>query len=256
MGLERYLSPLDQDGQLLVAAARQAGPQAPVPTCPGWTVGDLLRHTSFVHRWAAGYVEHALVEMVPEPSEDELARTGPADEELMDWAEESHQHLVSVLRAAAPDVQCWTFLPAPSPLEFWARRQAHETAVHRVDAQLAAAMPLGTVRTELALDGIDELLFGFLSRRRRPAADDARPARVHLEDTVSGRGWSLLTGAGWLEASAAVPGEAAAAELTVRGAAGDLYLWLWNRRPAAGLEVAGRVELLDAWKQQFRVRWS
>ena len=34
-------------------------------------------------------------------------------------------------------MRCFAFLPAPSPLAFWARRQAHETGIHRADVESA-----------------------------------------------------------------------------------------------------------------------
>src|ERR1019366_10224384 len=71
----------------------------------------------------------------------------------------AHAVLVEALVAAPPDLRCWTFLPAPSPLAFWARRQAHETTIHRVDAELASG-PVAPVTPEFAADGLDELLFG------------------------------------------------------------------------------------------------
>src|SRR5262249_53658636 len=61
--------------------------------------------------------------------------------ELPGWFREGHAALVQALSVAGPDLNCWAFLAAPSPLAFWARRQAHETAIHRVDAGQAAVTP-------------------------------------------------------------------------------------------------------------------
>ena len=47
-------------------------------------------------------------------------------------------NLIEALDSASPDLEAWTFLPAPSPLAMLARRQAHETAIHRYDAESAA----------------------------------------------------------------------------------------------------------------------
>jgi uncharacterized protein (TIGR03083 family) len=83
-------------------------------------------------------------------------------------------------------------MDAPSPLAFWARRQAHETAIHRADAESA-----GGVRPEyppdFAADGIDELLMGFGARRKyRPSSSPAGGLRVRTTDT--GHAWHLSTG--------------------------------------------------------------
>src|SRR5262252_200991 len=132
-----YVGALRSQGELLADAAQRAGLAAVVPSCPGWTVRDLLRHTGYVHRWATGFVAEGLTHPVGASEEDILSQ-GPADAQLPGWFCEGHAALVRALVAAPPDLECWTFLAAPSPLAFWARRQAHETAVHRVDAEQAA----------------------------------------------------------------------------------------------------------------------
>ena len=151
---------------MLAAAAERAGMGAAVPACPGWTVGDLLRHTSYVHRWAAAFVAQGLTRPDGGPSEEEILRQSTGDGLVLGWFREGHAALVRTLEEASPDVECWAFLSAPSPLAFWARRQAHETAIHRVDAEQAAAGPAAPVRFEpaFAADGVDELLMGFLAR--------------------------------------------------------------------------------------------
>ena len=80
----------------------------------------------------------------PELIDDGIDRAGilgrgPADAGLIAAYRDGHAALVAALRDADPDLECATFMPAPSPLAFWARRQAHETAIHRYDAQSAAA---------------------------------------------------------------------------------------------------------------------
>ena len=175
MDVPEYIAALRDEGVLLAWAAGQAGPDAPVPACPGWRVRDLVRHTGSVHRWATGYVACQRETPVPEPSEEEMIRSGPdGDHDLLGWFADGHERLVTALEHADPGMTCWTFLPAPSPLAFWARRQAHETAIHRVDAQLAAGVASpgspgspGDFAPGLAVDGIDELVMGFGRRRSK-----------------------------------------------------------------------------------------
>src|SRR5207302_9156046 len=109
--------------------------------------------------------------------------------------------LVETLRSADPEVRCWSFLPAPSPLAFWARRQAHETAIHRVDAE----SPNGAITpfdTALAADGVDEMLFGFLGR---PSTDDGsgpeRPMTLHLHATDTDGEWLVRLSRSGVEAA-------------------------------------------------------
>ena len=191
MGTAEHVKSLDREGQLLVAAARSAGVHAPVPSCPGWEVRDLLAHIGFVHRWAARYVAEGLTEMVEEPDEAEMVPAAPSDDTIISWVADGHAALVEVLSSAPPDVQCWTFLPAPSPLAFWARRQAHETAVHRVDAELAAGGPPTPVDPAFAVDGTDEVLLGFFARPRRGGALDVSPGTIGLE---ADRRWAFVDG--------------------------------------------------------------
>src|SRR6202042_448352 len=117
----------------------------------------------------------------------------PADAGLLSWFLAGCEALTSTLSSADPQLQCWTFLPAPSPLAFWARRQAHETAIHRVDAELAGGEP-GGVPAGLAADGVDELLLAFFGRGQdQPACADDRVLAVRAAD--AGQDWHVrLTG--------------------------------------------------------------
>jgi uncharacterized protein (TIGR03083 family) len=134
----QHIDVLVREGDLLAIAAERAGLEAAVPTCPGWRVKDLLRHLGHVHRWAGAHVTQAARAAAGGPAEEEILRAGPGDAALLGWFREGHAGLADALRSADPGLSCWTFLDAPSPLAFWARRQAHETAIHRADAQSAA----------------------------------------------------------------------------------------------------------------------
>ncbi len=122
-----------------------------------------MRHQGGVHRWAAEIV--ARPRTAPWRVDlDDVVGSWPADAELVDWFRQGHASLITALTQADPELECWTFLPAPSPLAMWARRQAHETAVHRADAELAAGAPLSPLAAPFAADGIDELLTCFITR--------------------------------------------------------------------------------------------
>ncbi len=114
------------------------------------------------------------------------------DESLLDWFREGHAALVDALSRAPDDLSCWTFLAAPSPRAFWARRQAHETAIHRADAQSPTAS-MTPSDTDLAADGVDELLFRFMARPRRLALDRDRSfgtGRARRRPPVAGQAGS------------------------------------------------------------------
>ena len=108
---------------------------------------------------------------------------------------DGHAALVTALRCAPPDLSVATFLPAPSPLHFWARRQAHETAIHRADAD-AACGELSTYAPEFAQDGIDELLHGFAARKSMTI--DAKA--TILLDATDGPSWLVGLGGEYISA--------------------------------------------------------
>jgi uncharacterized protein (TIGR03083 family) len=243
METAEFIRILDHEGQLLASAAEQAGPEAKVPTCPEWQVRDLLRHTGAVHRWATAFVAEELTAF--RPFGDEPALDGA---ELLAWFRSGHRRLVDTLGSAAPDVRCWHFLPAPSPLAFWARRQAHETAVHRFDAEAARGGTPEEFGRTFAADGIDELLRGFHARdKSRVRSAEPRVLRVRASDT-DGAVWTVrLTE----EPPAAEYGEAGDADCEVSGPAARLYPALWNRLPFP--RVTGDVSVAGLWREKSAV---
>ncbi|MGH3303568.1 MAG: maleylpyruvate isomerase family mycothiol-dependent enzyme [Streptosporangiaceae bacterium] len=260
MDIGAHIRALDEDGRLLATAAEEAGLRALVPSCPDWQVRDLLRHTGHVHRWATRFVAESLREAVPEPAEAAILAAGPPDGELLGWFRAGHAGLVRALTDADPDLTCWTFLPAPSPRAFWARRQAHETAIHRVDAELAAGGAVTPAAAEFGADGIDELVMGFFGRDgRKPPAEQrgSRRQRVLVQATDTGGEWLLeLTEDGRLAAT----GRRAdgTADCTLAGPAAGLYLLLWNRAEpaAAAVTVTGAEAVLRSWREGMRVTWQ
>ncbi len=186
---------------------------------------------------------------------DEVVKSWPSDAEVVEWFEQGHAALVAALSKADPDVACWTFLRAPSPLAMWARRQAHETAVHRVDAELAAGGPLSALSPPFAADGIDELLSCFITRGRGGLqADPRRSFRVQCIDTAAA--WLVTIGADRVETAGGTAGPPGTAECEVTGRAADLYLALWSRQTTAGLEVEGDGQVLELFLDRVHVRWS
>ncbi|MFE4518574.1 maleylpyruvate isomerase family mycothiol-dependent enzyme, partial [Kitasatospora sp. NPDC056783] len=162
MEITDHIDALRREGTLLADAAARTDLSAPVPTCPKWQLADLLRHIGSVHRWAASIVGQGLRERPGQAGEYAAVGPVPSDDALLDWYREGHAAVVETLSSTPADVECWTFLPSTSPLAFWARRQAHETAIHRHDADAAAGVPGPAVDTALAVDGIDELVSGLM----------------------------------------------------------------------------------------------
>jgi uncharacterized protein (TIGR03083 family) len=248
MEITEHIDRLRAEGLRLVAAAERAGLDAPVPTCPEWRVRDLVGHTGGVHRWAASFVTTGR-ERPTTDEEDAAYFAAPGDDTLLDWYRDAHGGLVAALSGADPAIPCFTFLPAPTPLAFWARRQAHETAVHRVDAESAGSAVAG-IPAGFAADGIDELLFGFFARPRGRLVADP-PVSLAVCATDADAAWTIHVGP---DSRRAQPGRHPA-DLTVTGPAGDLYLLLWNRHDGTGLEFDGDRAVLDLWRARARVVW-
>jgi uncharacterized protein (TIGR03083 family) len=243
-----HIDALRAEGEQMVAAVAAADPDSPVPTCPGWVVRDLVHHTGAVHRWATGYVTTGQTE-ASSAGLDEV----PADGDLAVWLQRGCTDLVRALVDAPDDLVCWTFLAAPSPRAMWARRQAHETAIHRVDAQLATGTLVTPCAPAFAADGIDELLLQFVPRRSAKLRAD-RPASLAVCCTDVDASWLLRMHADGVTATSTEGGDDMGADCTVRGMAGDLYLALWHRAAADDLVRAGQRAVLDQFSAAVRIR--
>ncbi len=157
--------------------------------------------------------------------------------------------MVRVFDAAPADHECFSFLPAPSPLAMWTLRQASEIAIHRFDAEQARGIN-STFDPTFASDMIDELLRGFAIRTGTIDMVEPKTMRVHAEDT--GDDWFVHLAPD--QTTTSLDGEHA--DLTLAGPAADLYVTLWNRAPTAAVPMQGDAALLDLWRANFRIRWS
>ncbi|MDI3404721.1 maleylpyruvate isomerase family mycothiol-dependent enzyme [Streptomyces cavernicola] len=241
-----HVQVLDREGRLLAHAAEEAGPGAAVATCPGWQVRDLLRHTGMVHRWATAYVVEGHTSPHPDGGLPDLDGTA-----LLDWFRTGHATLVDALASAPADLDCWTFLPAPSPLAFWARRQAHETTVHRVDAESARSSSSHVaISPAFAVDGVDELLRGFHARQRSKVRTE-KPAVLRVRGTDTGDVWTMRLSP---DAPVTTRDEGGEADCELSGPAARVYLSLWNRLPAPRL--TGDPGLARLWRETSGVTWG
>ncbi|WP_406096054.1 maleylpyruvate isomerase N-terminal domain-containing protein [Kitasatospora purpeofusca] len=236
-----------------VAAAPDLGAQ--VPTCPDWTLLDLVRHLGEGRRNWGIIVAAGPSEVRPDTS---AALAGPAvppeREALIAWLAESTRQLLDALREAGPDSGCWTWWPdsqAPQTAGAVARHQLQEITVHTYDAQLVAgtAQPLPE---EVAVDGVDEFMFTCVATK---SAWPHEPAIVDYHAT-EGRSWRLrLDAEGALIARIPAPGtpgseELAPADFSATATAAELVLAVYDRYPLKALKVEGdgRIfEQLAAW---------
>ena len=243
-----HLDALEHDGTMLAAAAESAGPDTAVPTCPGWTIRDLVRHQGEVHRWATIVVRDGLSKPSAVPA-DHLGPL-PDDDELIDWFLVGHARLLAALHAAPADLVAFRFLADPPPAAvFWARRQAHETEMHRIDAESATAR-LTPIAPQRAADGIDEMLTGFVPRPHMGL--HAAPSRtLGVVPTDHAGAWHVSISE---DPVVTTRGEAAA-DCTMRGTANDLYLALWNRLGTDSLDISGDAEVLRQFREHVKIEW-
>lgn len=193
-----------------VRYAERAGPAAPVPTCPGWTVRDLVVQLGAAHRSTAGMLRGESAPAVESMSGDP-----------MEWLRDGAIELVEAITR--------------SPQEFWARRACHQTTLRAVDA-LAAVFgrlpdPAETwIATDIAVDGIDEVLTGFATRPTSRLRCDEEAVLVAAPDDVPD--WWLVRVGPHPAVTKRGDGprpEVPVADWELAGPAVGLYLALWDR---------------------------
>lgn len=234
-----------EQSALLGQLAATADPSTPVPSCPDWTLRQLLTHVGRGDRWAAMIVgeraqAYVDVRTVPDgkPPEDPAA--------VADWLAEGARLLIAALEGVGPDALVWSFV-GPVPASWWVRRRLHESVVHRADAALALGVPF-TVPAEVAADGVSEWLELLTAR---PADPPLLPAgtTMHLhatdDDLGTGGEWMIAGGdarIGWEHGHGK-------GTVAVRGTAADLLLAMLRRIPAddARLQVLGEAGVLAGW---------
>lgn len=251
---DEHLAALGASGSRLVAAAVATGLDAPVPTCPAWDVRALLAHQTMVHRWAAAVVRGDDPDSVP--NQTTIRETV---EDLPTYYRDGLAMIGMALRTASDDLAAMTFLnDAPTPRRFWARRQAHETTIHLVDALSAQLGRLPTaaevlVPPSFAIDGIDELVRGFFTRGKSKLWTGTDEVLV-VAPTDADRRWVLRVGERLTVDEGDGPDGSLDGATTLSGTAVELYLGLWNRGDA--VVASGDPSALERWGASQRVRWS
>lgn len=254
----QHLAGLERAAGRLAYHAARADLGISVPTCPGWTVTDLLRHQSMVHRWATANVLGA--GSGTDESRGDANDTAAGAGDLVDDFTDGYRALSNALVQADPDLEAMVFLnDAPAPRHFWARRQCHETTIHAVDALSAEFRRVPTseecaIERGFALDGIDELLAGFVTRDPT-GIFPASGRTIAVVPSDSDRAWTMTAEENLVTTPQAVSAPAVSgADTTFTGTAAQLYLGLWNR----GDEVAetGEPGVLERWRATENVTWS
>jgi uncharacterized protein (TIGR03083 family) len=223
---------------------------APVPTCPGWNVSQLLCHVDGGHRWVAEIVKTRAAQPPPDTALRDLSgSTNENPARLAASLTEGAAQLAAALREAGPGEQMWCPV-AGGGTPFYARRFTHETAVHRADAAIALGVDY-TLDADVAVDGVEEWLelgslpFHFeVHPWMRELLGPGRTIGLHATDVDTH--WLLdLTG----DAISWRHGDEPAAA-AIHAPLTELLLLIYRRRPVTAVEVTGDTDFIDFWLER------
>ncbi|MFH8974777.1 maleylpyruvate isomerase family mycothiol-dependent enzyme [Streptomyces sp. NPDC017890] len=229
MEFTRFLDCLAADYDRLRAVV-ETDADAPVPTCPGWTVGDLTRHVGEVYLHKTVAIREG-VEREPWPPKEF------AEEEPTALLDRGYTALRAEFASRAPEDPAAAWYGPDQSVGFWIRRMAQETVVHRIDAELATGRPVAPVPADLAVDGIDELLKVFVAYSVAEWGDyftgvlAGSPGRTFLV-RAGDAAWRVRTGPGELTVTDGA-GDGTA-DVTFSGTPEAVLRRLWNREGTAG----------------------
>ena len=251
LNAERYVAEIEAGTAGLVEILAEYDQSLPIPTCPEWTLRQLVTHVGRAHRWAAEITRTRSDAFIPfrEVPDGKL----PDDRvEQCAWLRAGAARIIDAVREAGSDL-VWSFI-GPAPASFWIRRMAHETLVHRADAQLAAGgEPEPLIEAEVAADAIDEWLMLLTGGNVGNAGERTKAlpagAALHIHATdggLGGRGeWMIRHDAGGLTVE---PGHGKG-DAALSGPAASLLLVLMRRRPVSdpAVTVYGDSAVVDGW---------
>jgi uncharacterized protein (TIGR03083 family) len=221
----------------------------PVPSCPGWTVTDLVGHVAAVYL-------HKVECMVGGVEPDAWPPEGLSEEAESDplgLLDRAYAALGHELDTRPPEAPSGGWYAPDLTAGFWTRRMAQETVIHRLDAELAAGVPAAPIPDDLAVDGIDEFLYVFLEYGTTAWLEWAREV---LADT-DGAGVRLVTTGGtWLirptpDGVHVTTDGAGASVVEVSAAPGDMLQWVWGRAGDEAVTVTGDAERIVALRKIF-----
>jgi uncharacterized protein (TIGR03083 family) len=221
-----YVQVLAAEGAALIAAVEQGPLDASVAACPGWDLVALSGHIGTTWRWAT----QILNERLTSPGTYDPPTT-LAPHEAVGWLQEGLVPLLDAVRSCPPDTPVWGFGPQPRVAAFWARRQAMETVVHRVDAELAIVRP-ARIEARIAANGVGEFIEVMLPRLYYKSPPP--PGQFVVTATDTGDTWAL--------------GDPAGEAGTLSGPAEDLLLELWQRGHSDAVVGGGNLDVLAAWR--------
>ncbi len=238
MESQRLRDCLEADFRRLREVAARADPGARVPSCPEWTMSDLLRHVGAVYL-------HKVECMRLGRDPDAWPPPGTGDEPPLELLDRGYAALTAEFAARRPEDHAFTWYAPDQSVGFWIRRMAQETVIHRVDAELGAGAPVAGIPADLAADGVDELLVVFVQYGTTGWPEEfaglLKAAGDRLVSVVTPQqSWKLRLTSQDVRVDGSAAGRPAA---VVEGPAAEVLLWLWNRG-GAGAVTTGDEETI------------
>lgn len=222
-----------------------------VTHCPGWDITRLAGHVGRVHRMAVGVLMNS-VDGFAEPGTLEKP---PSDPTLVsDYVRQGAAQLDTVLASRDPRSPCWNFLHEPMHAYFWFRRMAHETAVHRFDAENATDPEVDGAGTDsswsvppsVAVDGVDEYFVMVRERLLTARNLTTLGGTLHLHATDAPGEWTISV----VDSKINVEPGHAKGDAAIRGTAKDLLMGVWGRRSVIAddaFERFGSMSILETF---------
>jgi uncharacterized protein (TIGR03083 family) len=192
-----------------------------VPSCPEWTLLDLVIHVGQVQEFWSNNIREANADArwsreLTMPESDGDAST---------WMRNRTKSLIDAINFTSDDAPCWTWWKEPRTAKAVSRHQVQEAEVHRWDAELTIGQPK-PLPLEIAIDGLTEYLFVH-----RFAIEDLKLPHIQFEATDTVGNWHIN----------AISDPA----VTARGTASDLALFLNGRLSTESLTIKGNPEGLQ-----------
>jgi uncharacterized protein (TIGR03083 family) len=249
-------------------AAASAALTTPVPSCPGWTLSDLVAHVATVYL-------HKVVVMRTGEWPAQWPPPGLSAEAPLALLGRAYGELRAEFAARSPAEPAPTWFGPDQSVGFWIRRMAQETVIHRIDAEIAAGLPVTPVPDDLATDGVDEVLRCVLAYQAGEYAEEfAALPGGHLagpdgRDTITIMAGTGMAGTGmagtgmagtgmagrtaWTvrpapRAVLVADGAADGARVVIEGTPESVFRWLWGRADDNAVRISGEL----AWADYLR----
>ena len=234
---DAYIAATKREGAAVSAVAASGDLDAPVPSCPRWSLDRLVGHLGWVYNWVSAHLEARSVTML---NRDDVPRP-PRGEAVAEWFGDAHARVLAALRGIDPATEVWSWAGVNTGA-FWHKRMAHESLIHRWDAENAVGEP-GPLDGDLAADGVDELMDVILPFGVAHTEDPLPQGTLHLHRTDGEGEWLCRIAEGRLETERIH----ARGDVAVRGTGEQLDLVLWRRLRPDDVEVFGDVDVLASW---------